>query len=37
MGAVINIKLWNENVAAVAWDKEKEFINRIQENLMLKI
>jgi len=25
METVINIKLWNENVAAVAWDKEKEY------------
>ena len=25
METVINLKLWNENVAAVAWDKEKEF------------
>jgi len=25
METVINIKLWNENVAAVAWNKEKEF------------
>ena len=25
METVINLKLWNENVAAVAWDKEKEY------------
>ena len=25
METVINIKLWNENVAAVAWDREKEY------------
>jgi serine/threonine-protein kinase HipA len=25
METVIKIKLWNENVAAVAWDKEKEY------------
>ena len=25
METVINIKLWNENVAAVAWNKEKEY------------
>ena len=25
METVINIKLWNENVAAVAWDKEREY------------
>ena len=25
METVINIKLWNENVAAVEWDKEKEY------------
>ena len=25
METVINVKLWNENVAAVVWDKEKEY------------
>ena len=25
METVINLTLWNENVAAVAWDKEKEY------------
>ena len=25
METVINLKLWGENVAAVAWDKEKEY------------
>jgi serine/threonine-protein kinase HipA len=25
METIVNIKLWNENVAAVAWNKEKEF------------
>ena len=25
METVIKLKLWNENVAAVAWDKEKEY------------
>ena len=25
METVINIKLWDENIAAAAWDKEKEY------------
>ena len=25
METVINVKLWNENVAAVAWNREKEY------------